>query len=183
MSLIGELMNLLVQSSVQGGQLTGNQDAMSQMIGGLLGGSSGSGQAGQVLGALEQMISNGNQGGVQNTNMAANNPMLNLVQPIAEQLSQRTGLEPQQAQAVVSLALHRMLASHPSFGGSNARMNLAEVLQQMAASGGVNQAVLHNSGMVNDLVNASGMDKQAALQNLSEVFGLLSGHVQNASGR
>lgn len=183
MSLIGELMSLLVQSSIQGGQLTGNQQATSQMISGLLGGGQGSGQTGQVLGALEQMISNGGQSGAQNMNMAANNPMLNLVQPVAEQLSMRTGLQPQQAQAVVSLVLHRMLASHPAFGSNNARMNLAEVLQQMAASGGVNQSMLHNSGMVNDLVNASGMDQQVALQNLNEVFSLLSGHVQNASGR
>lgn len=180
MSLIGDLMNVLVQSSQQAGQSSGNPEAMTQMIGSLLG---GSGQSNQVLGALEQMIAGDGSSNPQTMNLTANNPVSNLVQPVAEQLSRRTGLQPQQAQAVVSLVLHRMLASHPSYGSNNARMNLAEVLQQMAASGGVHPSVLHNSGMVNDLVNASGMDQQTALQNLNEVFSLLSGHVQNASGR
>jgi hypothetical protein len=51
----------------------------------------------------------------------------------------------------------------------------------MATSGGVTPDTLHKSGLVNDLINASGMDKQASLNNLSEAFNLLNGHVQNTS--
>lgn len=183
MSAIGEILRLLSQTNQPGGMTSGGQDALSNALGGLMGGSQGSGQAGQVLGALEQMISaGGTQGNVQNMNLSGNDPLLNLIQPVAEQLSRRTGLQPQASQAVVSLILHRMLSSHPSMGSSNARLNLEEVFQQMASSGGVSQATLHQSGMINDLISASGMDKQAALKNLSEAFNLLNGHVQNPSG-
>ncbi len=182
MSLIGDFMKLLVESGSQGGQPAG-QDTLSQMVGGLVGAGQGNAQANQALGMLEQLIGSGNQGAVPSGGPAANNPMLNLVGPMAEQLSSRTGLDTQTAQAVVSLILHRMLASHPSFGRSNMHMNLAEVLQQLAATGNVNPELLHNSGMVNDLVRASGMDQQAALQNLSQAFNLLGGHVQNSANR
>jgi hypothetical protein len=184
MSAIGDILRVLAQTNQPGGMTTsGGQDALSNVLGGLMSGSQGSGQSGQVLGALEQMISAGRaQNNIQNTNVTGNDPLLNMIQPVAEQLSRRTGLQPQAAQAVVSLILHRMLSSHPSMGSSNARLNLAEVFQQMASSGGINPATLHNSGMVNDLVNASGMDKQAALNNLSEAFNLLNGHVQNPAG-
>jgi hypothetical protein len=77
----------------------------------------------------------------------------------------------------------RMLSSHPSIGGSNARLNLTDVFQQMASSGGVSSDLLHNGGLVNDLINSSGMDKQSALNNLSEAFNLLNGHVQNTPPR
>jgi hypothetical protein len=66
-------------------------------------------------------------------------------------------------------------------GSNNMHLNLAEVFQQMASSGGITPDTLHKSGLVNDLINASGMDKQASLNNLSEAFNLLNGHVQNTS--
>jgi hypothetical protein len=49
----------------------------------------------------------------------------------------------------------------------------------MATSEGISTETLLNSGMVNDLINTSGMDKQASIKNLSEAFNLLNGHVQN----
>jgi hypothetical protein len=184
MSAIGEILGLLAQANQSGGPQAGEQDALSNALGGLMGGSQGTGHANQVLGALEQMMAaSGAQGNLQNMNVPPNDPLMNMIQPVAEQLSRRTGIQPQAAQAVVSLILHRMLASHPSMGRNNAYLNLAEVFQQMASSGGVSQDVLHKSGMVNDLINSSGMDKQAALNNLSEAFNLLNGHVQSSSGR
>ena len=178
MSMIGDLLRLLTQSE----QGSNKGSELPQAIGGLLGNNQGSGQANQLLGTLEQMIASGGQGNVQNMNMATNGATLNMVQSIAEQLSQRTGLPPKSAQTVVSLILHRMLTSHSAFG-NNARLNLQDVLQQMMTTGGVNPDVLHNSGMVNDLVNASGLDQQAAVQHLTEAFSLLSGHMQNSSGK
>ncbi len=179
MSMIGDLMKYLVQSNLQGGQVPAGQEGLPQAMSGLLGGA----QGGQVLGLLEQMAAGSQPGSLPSVSPAANNTLLNLVQPMADELSRRTGLEPQMAQSVVSLILHRMLESHPAFGGQNARLNLPEVLQQMAASGSVNPDILHNSGMVNDLVRSHGMDQQAAMQNLNEVFNLLGSHVQNASKR
>ena len=177
MSLIGDLLQLLMQS----GGTSGSANALPQAIGGLLGNTQGGAGADQLLGALEQMIAGGGGSLPQNMNMAASDVPQNMVQPLAEQLSRRTGLAPQSAQMVVSLILHRMLTSHSSFG-NNGRMNLQDVLQQMATTGGVNPDVLHNSGLVNDLANAGGMDQQAALQHLTEAFNLLSGHIQNPSG-
>ncbi len=183
MSAIGELLQVLAQSNQPHGASSDAQDAMSTALNGLMGGNQGSGGTGQVLGALEQMIASGGQGNLQNTNTAGNDPMLNMIQPLAEQLSRRTGLQPEAARSVVSLILHRMLSSHPSMGSNNARLNLPEVFQQMASSGGVSSDLLHNSGLVNDLINSSGMDKQSALNNLSEAFNLLNGHVQNTPPR
>jgi hypothetical protein len=180
MSAIGDFLNVLSQTNSS----SGNQDTLTTTLGKLAEGGQGNGQAGQVLGALEQMISSGgNQGNVQNMNPAANDPLANLIQPVAEQLSRSTGIQQQTAQTVVSLILHRMLSSHLTIGSGNARLDLNEVFQQMASSGGVNPDVLHNSGMVNDLINSSGMDKQAALKSLSEAFTLLNNHAQKSSSR
>ncbi|HUH95729.1 MAG TPA: hypothetical protein VLZ89_00100 [Anaerolineales bacterium] len=177
MSMVGDLLRLLMQSE----QSSNNPNALPQALGGMLGNNQGGAGADQLLGALEQMMAGGGQGAAQNMNPAANGVPLNMVQSVAEQLSRRTGLPPQSAQMVVSLVLHRMLTSHAAFG-NNARLNLQDVLQQMMTTGGVSPDVLHNSGMVNDLANA-GMDRQAALQHLTEAFSLLSGHIQNSSGQ
>ena len=182
MSAIGDLLRVLAQTNQPGGGSSGGEDALSNALGGLMGNSQGSGQADEVLGSLEQMIAaGGTQSNLKNTNMAVNDPILNLVQPVADQLSRRTGLQPETSRAVVSLILHRMLTSHPSMGSNNMHLNLADVFQQMASSGGITPDTLHKSGLVNDLINASGMDKQASLNNLSEAFNLLNGHVQNTS--
>jgi hypothetical protein len=183
MSAIGELMQVLAQTNQPSGGPSGSGDALSNVLGGLMGSSQGSGQANQLLGALEGIIAAGGQSNVQNANMAGNNPMLNLIQPVADQLTRRTGLQPEAARSVVSLILHHMLTSHPSMGSNNAPLNLSQVFQQMASSGGVSPDMLHKSGMVNDLVNSSGMDKQAALNNLSAAFDLLNGHAQTTPRR
>ena len=179
MSAIGDLLGVLAKTTQPGEGTSVGHNVLSNALGGILGTSQGSGQADQVLGSLEQMIAGGGQSKVQNMNMTGEDPMLNLVQPVAEQLSRRTGLQPETSRAVVSLILHRMLTSHPSMGSKNASLNLSEIFQQMATSGGVTPDTLHNSGLVNDLINASGMDKQASIKNLSEAFNLLNGHVQN----
>ncbi len=150
---------------MQGEQPSNNPNALPQAIRGMLGNNQGSGQTDQLIGMLEQMIAGDGQVGAQNMNMVANGTTLNMVQSIAEQLSHRTGFPPQTAQTVVSLVLHRMLTSHSAFG-NNARLNLQDVLQQMRATGGIDPDILHNSGMVNGLVNASGLERQAALQHL-----------------
>jgi len=172
MSMIGDLLQAMMQSSGP----SSNPNALPQALGSMMGNNQGGG-ANQLLGALEQMM----QGTGQNMNMTANSAPLNMVQSVAEQLSRRTGLPPQSAQMVVSMVMHRMLTSHSAFG-NNPRMNLQEVLGQMMTTGGVNADVLHNSGLVNDLANAGGMDQQAALGHLTEAFNLLSGHLQNPSG-
>jgi hypothetical protein len=179
MSAIGDLLGVLAQTSQPGEGKSVGHDVLSNALGGILGTSQGNGQADQVLGSLEQMIAGGGQSKVQNMNMTGEDPMLNLVQPVADQLSRRTGLKPEASRAVVSLIIHRMLTSHPSMGSKNASLNLPEVFQQMATSEGISYETLEKSGMVNDLINSSGMDKQASIKNLSEAFNLLNGHVQN----
>ena len=155
MSAIGDLLQVLAQTTQPGGGSSVGYDVLSNTLGGLLGTSQGSGQADQVLGSLEQMIGGGGQSKVQNMNMTGEDPMLNLVQPVAEQLSRRTGLQPETSRAVVSLIIHRMLTSHPSMGSKNASLNLPEVFQQMATSEGISTETLQKSGMVNDLINSS----------------------------
>ena len=178
-SALGDLLRITSQANQPGGGSLVGQDGLSSALCGLLGTSQGTGQADQVLGSLEQMIAGGGQSKVQNMNITGEDPMLNLIQPVADQLSRRTGLQPETSQAVLSLILHRMLTSHPSMGSKNASLNLPEVFQQMATSEGISIETLQKSGMVNDLINSSHLDKQASIKNLSEAFNLLNGHVQN----
>ncbi len=191
-----DLMKALMQSTSGAQQQSGGGDAMAQMLGGLLGGAqqadgqqSGGAPVGQMLGALEQIIGgqpgtgqpmNLNQGSGMNMGaMGANDPIMMLLQPVVGQLAAKANIQPQIAMVVVSIAVHYLLSAHPASGRAGA-LNLKSVLGQLA-SGGISADTLHNSGMVNDVMQATGLNQQQAVQSLDATFGALGAHVQGGT--
>jgi hypothetical protein len=183
--VLGGLMGAGAQAlSQQGG--AGGGGALSQVIGGLLGGGAqGGNQGDQLLGALEQVI--GGQPGTgqpltPNTstpNLSANDPIMLLLQPVVTQLAAKANISPQIAMVVASIAVHYLLSSHPSTS-PNAPMDLGNVMQQLS-SGSISSTTLNKSGMVNDVMQATGLSKPEAVKSLNATFGALSASV--GSGR
>ena len=184
--MLGDLMNALMQSgsgTQQPQSNSGGGDMLSQVVGGLLGGGQQSGGApiNQLLGGLEQVIG-GTPGTGQPMNMNqgaaminANNPVMGMLQPVINSVAAKTGVPPEIATAVAGIAMHYLLSSHPAAGG-NSSLNLGSMMQQIS-SGNVNMDTVHKSGMVKDVMQATGLSQQDAANALSATFNHLQGHV------
>lgn len=191
----GDAMSQMLGGLMGGGQQGGGGEALAQAIGGLLGSAStggaqtsGAPAVGQLLGGLEQIIGGQpgsgqismNQGAAMNMgSMAMNDPIMMLLQPVVTQLAAKANISPQIAMVVASIALHYLIQSHPSTPG-NSPLNLGNVMQQLASGGRLEQATLQNSGMVNDVVQATGLNEQQAVKTLNQTFNLLGGQVKGA---
>jgi len=185
--MLGNLMNALMQPA-SGSQQGSGTDMLSQVVGGLMGGSQqGGAPVNQLLGGLEQIIGGNPSSGQalplnQGSAMDANNPIMGLLNPVATAVAAKAGISPQVATTVAGIAMHYLLSSHPASGGS-APLNLASMSQQMA-SGSVPSEILHNSGMVNAVVQATGLTQQEAAKSLDATFTHLQSHVNtNVRGR
>ncbi len=169
--MLGSIMNELAQP--------GNAQALSQALGGVMGGSQqGGAPVGQLLSGLEQVIGgNPSTGQLQAQSGAVdpNNPVMGLIGPVANVVAAKAGVSPQVATTVAGIAMHYLLSSHPAAGG-RAPLNLSEITQQMA-SGSVSQQTLQSSGMVNAVVKATGLSQQQAAKSLDATFAHLATHV------
>ncbi len=187
-------------SGVLGGLMGGGQQAMPQQAGGdllsgVLGGLMGGGQqqggnsGDMMLGALEQVIggqpgqgqqlgmsqmASGNMGMM--GGMGMNDPMMGMLQPVVSQVAAKANIPPQIAMVVASVAMHYLLSSHPSTS-VKAPMDLGSVMQELQ-SGGLSANTMHQSGMVNDVMQATGLNKQGAQSSLDTLFKTLAGHLQ-----
>ncbi len=168
---IDNFMKALMQSAIGSHGHTDQQqdasgDALSQVLGGFMGGSQGGDQVDQMLGALEHII-----GGRPGTGQplprtsrnipvtgGASGPAMTLVQPLADEVAAKVHIPPHLAVIAASIALHYLLASHPS-SSAKPPMNFGSVMQQLD-SGGVSRGTLQNTGMVNDVMQATGLDRQ-----------------------
>lgn len=172
----GEMMGML-GSLLGGGQQPMQQQPMQQQQSG----------GDMMLGMLEQIIGGqpgqGQQLGISQMGAMGgmNNPMMGLLQPIVNQVAGKLGISPQIATVVASIAMHYLLSSHPSTS-PQAPMNLGSVMQQLGRSGTLSQGILRNSGMVNDVMQATGMNKQDAVRSLDATFGVLGSQVQGMAG-
>lgn len=191
-----DLMKVLAQTAEQ----PETQQALSQVVGGLLGGaqqgnqstaggSSGnsSQQVGQMLGMLEQVIGGTPGGNNFNQNAAASlsgsDPIMMLLQPVVNQVAAKANINPQIATVVASLVVHYLISNHPASGsGRGGSLDLNSLFGELAG-GGVNKATLHNSGMVNDVVKATGLSQDDAVKALDSTFNVLSKHVQGGAGK
>lgn len=186
----GDMLSQVLGGLMGGGQQAAPQqvgDLLSGVLGGLMGGGQqGGGQGDQLLGALEGIIGgqpgtgqalNLNQGAAMNMgSMGMNNPIMSLLQPVVSQLAAKANISPQIATVVASIAVHYLLSSHPSTS-PKAPINLGSVMQELS-SGGISPETLHNSGMVNDVMQATGLNQQQALKSLNATFGALGTYVQ-----
>ncbi len=179
--VLSEVLGGLMGGGQQGTQQQGGGDMLSGVLGGLLGGGTGGNSGDQMLGALEQIIGgrpgtgqplNVNQGAAMNMGgMGMNDPVMGMIQPIVNQLAAKANIPPQIAMTVVSIAVHYLLSSHPSTS-TKAPMDLGGFMQELSG-GNVSANTLHRSGMVNDVVQATGLNQQDAVKTLSTVFGAL----------
>ncbi len=189
----GDLLSGLLGGLMGGGQQAMPQqggDLLSGVLGGLMGGGTQGGNSGDMmLGALEQVIggqpgqgqqlglsqmASGNMGMM--GGMGMNDPMMGMLQPVVSQVAAKANIPPQIATVVASVALHYLLSSHPSTS-PKAPMDLGSVMQELQ-SGGLSANTMQKSGMVNDVMQATGLNKQGAQNGLEAVFNLLAGHVQ-----
>jgi hypothetical protein len=195
-----DIMKALMQSSAGASQPSGGADALSQAIGGLMGGSQqssggglgallgsllGGGQQGtpatQLLGGLQQVI--GGQPGWGNLPMgggtlpSANDPIMMLLQPVVNQVAAKANIPPQIAVVVASIAVHYLLQSHPSTPGASP-LNLGNVMQQLASGSGIPPSTLQSSGIVNDVMQTTGLNQQQATKTLNTTFSVLGKSVK-----
>jgi hypothetical protein len=131
------------------------------LLGGLqqiIGGTPGTGQ---------QLPLGGSMGGV-----GSNDPIMALLQPVVNNVAAKVGVSPQIATVVASIALHYLLQSHPNTPGASP-LNLGSVMQALSSGKTINPAALQQSGMVNDVMQATGMDEQQAVRSINTTFGVL----------
>lgn len=175
-------------TSQQGG---GGGDMLSQALGGLLGGgqqSGGAGGIGQLLGGLQQIIGGTPGTGQQlplgggGLNTGASDPIMSLLQPVVAQLAAKAGISPQIATLIASIVLHYLVQSHPSTPGASP-LNLGSVMQTLASGGRLDQSTLQSSGIVNDVMQATGLDERQAVRSLNTTFNVLGSQVKGSGSR
>jgi len=190
--VLGGLMGGAQQGGGQQAGATG--DMLSQALGGLLGGgqqaqqSGGAAGVGQLLGGLQQIIGGTPGTGQQlpmgggNLSMGAASPVMMLLQPVVTQLAEKAGVSPQIAMVVASIAVHYLVQSHPNTPGASP-LNLGNVMQTLSSGGRIDQKTLQSSGIVDDVVNATGMDQKKAVKTLNTTFDVLGGQVPGTKGK
>jgi hypothetical protein len=185
--MLGNLMNALMQPGPQGQQSAGAQ-MLSQVVGGVLGGQQGGAQGGapvnQLLSGLEQIIG-GNPSSGQSlghgTQPAASSPLMGLLGPVANAVAGQVGVSPAVATTVAATAMHYLVSSHPA-SGATPPANAGNLAQQVA-SGNVSPALLHSSGMVNAVVQATGMSTDDAAKTLGATFNAFQQHAQQHAAK
>jgi hypothetical protein len=173
-------------STPQGG---GGGDMLSQALGGLLGGGqqSGGGGVGALLGGLQQIIGGTPGTGQQlplgggNVSIGSGEPLMGLLQPVVTQLAAKAGISPQIATIIASIVLHYLVQSHPSTPGASP-LNLGSVMQTLASGGRLDAGTLQSSGIVNDVMQATGLDEKQAVKSLNTTFNVLGAQVRRGSG-
>lgn len=178
----GNAMEQMLGSMLGGGQPAGGSgsDLASQVIGGLLGSqqNTGSSGVGSLLGGLQQILGGtpgvgaqlplgGNTAGV-----GSEGPIMVLLQPLVNNLAAKLNVSPQIATVVASIALHYLLQSSPKTPGASP-LNLGSVLQDLSSGRSLSPETLHQSGMVKDVMQATGMDEQQALRSINTTLGVM----------
>ena len=177
--MLGNILSALMQPGQQGQQSAG-ADMLSQVVGGLMGGQqAGGAPVNQLLSGLEQVIGGKPGSGQplgQGSAPASNSPLMGLLGPIANAVAGQVGISPAVATTVAATAMHYLVSSHPAAGG-NAPAGVGNLAQQVA-SGNISPAVLHSSGMVNAVVQATGLSQDDAAKSLNTTFNYFQQHAQ-----
>jgi hypothetical protein len=187
---MSQVLGGLLGGSQQSGSGSAGGDMLTQVIGGLLGGGQQGGGAGvgQLLGGLQQIIGGTPGTGQQlpagggNTAIDMNNPIMTLLQPVVNQLAAKVGISPQIATVIASIALHYLLQSHPNTPGASP-LNLGSVMQTLALGNSISPDTLQKSGMVNDVIQATGLTEQQAVRSLNATFNVLGSQVKTSKVR
>ena len=122
---------------------------------------------GGMMGVLESIMGGGQQ---------ANDPIMKMLQPFIEPLAKKVNISPAIATIIVSFVAHKLLAHHPTSGRDSNTFDLDEMLGQLGA-GKVDSSLLHNSGMVKEISNRTGLDEATAERSLDAAFTLVGNRV------
>jgi hypothetical protein len=95
-----------------------------------------------------------------------------LLQPLVNKVAAKVNISPAIATIIVSIALKYLLKSHPSTPDQSP-LDLGSVMQTLASGGQLSQGTLQSSGMLNEVVRATGLDEQQAARTLNTTFGVL----------
>lgn len=148
-------------------------DAVAGLVGSLLGGqqqsqsnaNSGTADLSGMMGLLESVI--GGQSGSAGT--IGNDPIMALLTPFVPAIAKKVNISPEIAMIVLSFVVHKLLAHHPTSGRDSNSFNLDDMLGQMS-SGKVDPTLLHQSGMVKELSQKTGLDEATTEQALQVAF-------------
>jgi hypothetical protein len=171
-NLVGSLLGGGSQSGVNLSDGVDAGDVMG-LLGGLMGGGAQQPQApsqqqagglGGIMGALEGIMGNG-QGG-------ASDPIMMMLQPYIGPLAKKANISPAIATIVVSFVAHQLLSHHPASGRDSNHFNLEDMMGQIG-SGKIDSTTLHNSGMVKQLAQKTGLDEATAEKSLQAGFSLI----------
>lgn len=179
-------------SSVLGGLMGGGnqpqpanqpQDPMSGMLGSLMGGTPGESQSGLggIMSLLEMVTGSGQQPGYGQSSLMGSNPILGLVQPFIKPLADKLKISPELAMIVVSFVLQKLLAHHPTSGRDSTQFDLDQMLGQLN-TGKINPTMIKNSGMVEELSRATGMNPAMATRSLNTAFTMVGKRALKAAG-
>jgi hypothetical protein len=163
----------------------GNQqsDAMTDVLGSLLGGG-GQSQAGNspqsglgnIMGLLEMVTGAGGQ------STLGSNPIAGMIQPFVKPLAEKLKISPELAMIVVSFVLQKLLAHHPTSGRDSTQFNIDDLFSQLG-TGKLDPNVIRNSGMVEELSRATGLDKAQSQKSLNTAFAMVGRRALRASSR
>jgi hypothetical protein len=82
---------------------------------------------------------------------------------------------------IVSIALHYLVQSSPTTPGASP-LDLGNVMQTLASGGKISPGTLQSSGMVNDVMQATGLNEQQAVKSLNTTFSVLAAPVKGKGG-
>jgi hypothetical protein len=212
-AMAGMLGSLLGGGQTQSGGTSQQSNAMSDMLGSLLGGGgqtpsqAGGGQADAMSGMLGSLLGGGQSqtggqqsglggmmsllemftgaGGQSGISQSAmgNNPLMGLLQPLVEPLAKKLKISPELAMIVVSFVLQKMLAHHPTSGRDSTQFDLDDLFNQVGSTGKINPNMLQTSGMVEELSRVTGMDQATAAKSLNTAFTMVGQRALQAAGK
>ena len=198
-----DILKTLVDSRQQGGSSTQSGDAMTSLIGGLLGGeqsqSSGGQQSGaDLIGGIASLLGSA-MGGAQQTQSAGGqqssgglSDMMGLLEGVMGRQSGSTTNDPimallspyiaplakkanisPQIATIVTSFVVHHLLAHHPTSGRDSTSFNLDDMLQQMGSGKIDPGLLQNSGMVKEIAAKTGLDEATAQKSLEVAFSLV----------
>ncbi len=165
----------------------GSGDILGSILGSVLGGGASGGSGNPVMDSLGGILGSVlGGGGIMGAGASvAASPIL---RPIANMLAEKLGISPTIAMAIVSYAATKILSGALNKGGQSGQRTvphgarLADVVDQdllgKMVNGQANQRYIRNTGMVDELMTETGLDRSTATKSLQMVFDQLGTQLQ-----
>ncbi|MCO6452756.1 MAG: hypothetical protein J5I90_18385 [Caldilineales bacterium] len=152
------------------GGLMGGDSGAAGGMGGLLGGLMGGGQSGGgMLDGILGSLLGGGAGGGQNA----------FLMPIADAISKKVGIPREIALVAVSFLLTKLLSGMAGKrGGSLEEADLSEITRLAEADTRTQAAFLLDAGLTQELAERTGLDEETAERTLEEALRMVGGQIQ-----